>query len=162
LRLQRSGHRFTTQTDTEVIVHAWEQFGPACVQQLRGMFAFALWDETARALFLARDRVGKKPLFYALIGRQFVFASELHSLLRHPGLPRDIDMTAIDDFLTYGYIPAPKTIFKNVWKLPPAHHLTVSVSDPIPQPRVEQYWRLEYAPKLTGDQSEAVEEFVEC
>src|SRR5215468_6336201 len=140
---ETSGHRFLTQSDTEVIVHAWEQYGSDCVRYFRGMFAFALWDERARVLFLARDRVGKKPLFYALVYGQFVFASELHALLRHPRIARDIDATALDDYLTYGYIPAPRTIFKSVWKLPPAHHLTLDLSKTNPQPRVERYWRLE-------------------
>src|SRR5262245_60043702 len=142
-RLEAAGHRFATQSDTEVIVHAWEQYGTDCVEHFRGIFAFALWDERSRVLFLARDRVGKKPLFYALINGQFVFASELHALLRHPAIARDIDVTALDDYLTYGYSPAPRTIFKNVWKLPPAHHLTLKLSDPSPEPRVERYWRLE-------------------
>src|SRR5262249_21126661 len=158
--LEALGHRFATQSDTEVIVHAWEQQGADCVKRFRGMFAFALWDDRARVLFLARDRVGKKPLFYALVGGHFAFASELHALLRHPGLARDIDATALDDYLTFGYIPAPRTIFKNVWKLPPAHHLTLDLSKPNPQPRVVRYWRLDYGPKLSVDESTAVEEFI--
>src|SRR5262249_33213679 len=108
-RLEALGHRFATQSDTEVIVHAYEQFSARCVELFRGMFAFAVWDETERRLFLARDRVGKKPLFYTEAGGQFLFASEFQALVQHPAVSRDLDPTAVDDFLTYGYIPAPRT-----------------------------------------------------
>ena len=118
-RLEGLGHRFATRSDTEVIVHAYEQYGPDCVKELRGMFAFTLWDQRARTLMLARDRVGKKPLFYAEVDGQWVFASELQGLLAHPGLPRQVDWTAVDDYLTYGYIPAPKTIFTASTSSPP-------------------------------------------
>lgn len=160
-RLEGLGHRFATQSDTEVIVHAWEQYGAACVTYLRGMFAFALWDENTRTLFLARDRVGKKPLFYALVDGQLVFASELQALLRHPVLGREIDVTALDDYMTYGYIPAPRTIFRNVWKLPPAHYLALDASAPGHEPRIERYWRLQYGPKLAMGEEEAVEGLLE-
>src|SRR5262249_20511352 len=154
-------HRFATQSDPEVIVHAWEHRGADCVKSFRGMFAFALWDDSTRTLFLARDRVGKKPLFYALSDGQFVFASELYALLRHPDIARDIDATALDDYLTYGYIPAPRTIFKNVWKLPAAHHLTLDLSEPNPQPRVERYWRLKYGSKISLDEDTASDQLLE-
>ena len=161
-RLLGLGHRFATQSDTEVIVHAYEQYGGRCVEHFRGMFAFAVWDERRRALFLARDRVGKKPLFYTWAGGQFVFASELAALLKHPGVGRELEPTALDDYLTYGYIPAPGTIFKGVWKLPPAHTLVVplgrdggpSVAEP------ERYWRLMYEPKLVLRVEAAVEELL--
>ena len=93
-RLEGLGHRFATRSDTEVVVHAYEQYGPDCVKELRGMFAFALWDRRARTLMLARDRVGKKPLFYAEVDGQWVFASELQGLLAHPGLSRRVDSSA--------------------------------------------------------------------
>src|SRR4051812_15566278 len=110
-RLEGLGHTFATHSDTEVIVHAYEQYGPLCVRHLRGMFAFAVWDMKQRALLLARDRVGKKPLFYTVAGRQLIFASELQALVQHPDVSREPSLTAIDDYLTYGYIPAPRTAF---------------------------------------------------
>ena len=126
-RLEGLGHRFATRSDTEVIVHAYEQYGPACVKELRGMFAFAVWDQPRETLFLARDRAGKKPLFYTEMDGQWVFASELQALLRHPGRAREVDWAALDDYLTFGYVPAPKTIFRDVHKLPPAHWLTLKL-----------------------------------
>src|SRR5438067_4776695 len=159
--LEAAGHRFATHSDTEVIAHAYEEYGPRCVEQLRGMFAFAVWDEPRRRLFLARDRLGKKPLFYTLADGQLVFASELQGLLAHPGVRREIDPTAIDDYLTYGYIPAPKTVFRGVFKLPPAHTLTLDLpaDDRAPAvPKVERYWRLAYEPKTDLDEHEAIEE----
>jgi asparagine synthase (glutamine-hydrolysing) len=117
-QLESLGHRFATHSDTEVIVHAYEEYGPDCLRLFRGMFAFAVWDRPRRTLFLARDRVGKKPLFYCRTADRLVFASELQALVRHPDVPRDPDPTAIDDYLTYGYIPAPRTAFRGVAKLP--------------------------------------------
>jgi asparagine synthase (glutamine-hydrolysing) len=162
--LETRGHRFATCSDTEVIVHAYEQHGAGCVARFRGMFAFALWDRVRRTLLLARDRVGKKPLFYAEAGGQFVFASELQALLEHPHICREPDPVALDDYLTYGYIPAPRTAFRGVFKLPPAHTLTLQVPKDgagAAIPRVEPYWRLEYTPKLDLDEQEAAEELLE-
>ena len=162
--LEARGHRFITRSDTEVIVHAYEQHGARCVGRLRGMFAFALWDRRRRTLLLARDRVGKKPLFYAEAGGQFVFASELQALLEHPHICREPDPAALDDYLTYGYIPAPRTAFRGVFKLPPAHILTLQVPEDgagAAIPRVEPYWRLEYTPKLDLDEQEAAEGLLE-
>jgi asparagine synthase (glutamine-hydrolysing) len=164
-RLEGLGHRFATRSDTEVIVHAYEQYGPECVKELRGMFAFALWDQRARMLMLARDRVGKKPLFYAEVDGQWMFASELQGLLAHPRLSRQVDATAVDDYLTYGYIPAPKTIFQGVYKLPPAHYLTLKLrADGAREPdvRIERYWRLAYEPKRKLSEREAAEGLLEA
>jgi len=163
-RLEGVGHRFATRSDTEVIVHAYEQYGGDCVKELQGMFAFALWDQRTRTLMLARDRVGKKPLFYAEVDGQWVFASELQGLLQHPGLTRQVDWTAVDDYLTYGYIPAPKTIFHGIYKLPPAHYLTLKLGADAaggPEVRVERYWRLAYEPKLRLREEEAAEGLLE-
>lgn len=161
--LEARGHRFATHSDTEVVVHAYEEYGPRCVEHFRGMFAFAVWDGPNRRLFLARDRLGKKPLFYTVADGQFVFASELQGLLQHPGVRREVDPTAVDDYLTYGYIPAPKTIFRGVHKLPPAHILTVEVPKDGGEPnlRVERYWRLAYGPKVVTDEHEAIEGLAE-
>ena len=163
-RLEGLGHRFATRSDTEAIVHAYEQYGPECVEELRGMFAFALWDEPGRMLFLARDRVGKKPLFYAEVDGQWVFASELQALLEHPGLAREMDWAALDDYLTYGYVPAPKTIFRGVHKLPPGHWLTVRLrpgESGGPKVHVERYWHLAYEPKVRLSEEDAADGLLE-
>jgi len=133
------GHRFKTQSDTEVIVHLYEEYGQECLQYLRGMFAFALWDAKARRLFIARDRLGKKPLFYALLpGRTFVFASELKALLQDGDVERSIDLEALNQYLGLLYIPAPACILKAVRKLPAGHFL---VCDP-DGVRVGKYWEI--------------------
>lgn len=156
--LQALGHRFATQSDTEVIIHAYEEDGADCLQRFRGMFAFALWDTKEQRLLLARDRIGKKPLFYTWTGQQFVFASELQALLVHPAVRPEPDITAIDDYLTYGYIPAPKTGFRGIHKLLPAHYLELSGDQcRVDQIQVHRYWRLDYTPKLSLREDEAVE-----
>jgi asparagine synthase (glutamine-hydrolysing) len=163
-RLEGFGHRFATCSDTEVIVHAYEQYGADCVKKLRGMFAFALWDQPRQTLLLARDRVGKKPLFYTEVDGQWVFASELQALLQHPGLAREVHWAALDDYLTYGYVPAPKTIFRGVHKLLPAHWLTLRLrpgeSDG-PDVHIERYWQLAYEPKLTLSEEDAADGLLE-
>jgi asparagine synthase (glutamine-hydrolysing) len=163
-RLEQRGHRFATRSDTEVLVHAYEEYGVSAVEHLRGMFAFAVWDQRHEQLFLARDRLGKKPLVYAEVDGQFVFASELQALLLHPGARKEVDLTALDDYLTYGYIPAPKTIFRHVFKLPPAHYLTLQLAREGAADRrlrVERYWQLAYGPKLELGEVEAAEGLAE-
>jgi len=156
--LEAQGHRFATRSDTEVIVHGYEAYGAQFVERLRGMFAFALWDQRAQTLTLARDRIGKKPLFYAEVDGQWAFASELQGLLQHPRISREVNWTALDDYLTYGYIPAPKTIFKSVWKLQPAHYLTLKIGgDGAAQIRTTRYWQLEYEPKQRMGEEDAAE-----
>src|SRR5262249_41238391 len=148
-QLEGLGHQFATRSDTETVVHAYEQYGPDCVKKLRGMFAFALWDERRQTLLLARDRVGKKPLFYTEVEGKWAFASELQALLRHPGLARDVDAAALDYYLLYGYVPTPKTIFRGIYKLPPSHYLTVRLrpcDTRGPEVRLERYWQLAYEP----------------
>ena len=138
------GHRFRTGSDTEIIVHGYEQWGERCVERFRGMFAFAVWDARARRLLLARDRVGVKPLYYAEIpGRGLVFGSELKSLLEDPDVPREWRPDAIDAYLTLLYIPAPATIYKAIHKLEPGHVL-IAEKGAI---RTSRYWDLEF----TGD-----------
>src|SRR5438093_1395151 len=119
--LRRKGHLFTTRTDIEVILHAYEDEGPACLERLEGMFAFALWDSRRQRLVLARDRFGEKPLYYARLSRTLLFASEPKALLMHPRVSRELDWTALARYLTYDYVPAPHAIFRAVRKLPPAH-----------------------------------------
>ena len=133
------GHAFRTKSDTEVIVHAWEAWGEACVDRFRGMFAFALYDRNRSTLFLARDRLGVKPLHYALLpDGTLVFGSELKSLLAYPGFPRAIDPLAVEEYFALGYVPEPRTIFEAARKLPPAHTLTLRRGDPPAMPKM--YW----------------------
>lgn len=155
--LEAHGHRFKSKTDTEVIVHAYEQWGSDCVQRFRGMFAFAIWDQKARRLFLARDRIGKKPLFYAGVGDAFYFASELQGLLRFPGVKRGPDLAALNSYLAWGYIPAPRSAFEGISKLPPAHTLTLDLSGSESKETIDRYWSLDYLPKVTWSEEEAAE-----
>jgi asparagine synthase (glutamine-hydrolysing) len=142
-RLESSGHRFRTDGDTEAIVHLYEEEGVECVRSLDGMFAFALWDEPRRRLLVARDRVGKKPLFYALRGGSLTFASELTALLQDEEIPRDVDEQALDCYLAYGYVPAPLSAFEAVRKLPPATRMVYEGGEVT----LERYWRLDYGRK---------------
>lgn len=137
--LQGLGHVFHTHSDTEVIVHAWEQWGEACVTRFRGMFAFGLYDRNSQTLFLARDRMGVKPLFYALLDDgTLIFGSELKVLTAHPGLKREIDVCAVEEYFAYGYVPEPRTIYRQALKLSPAHTLTIRRGTALPQPKA--YW----------------------
>jgi len=141
--LQALGHIFHTRSDTEVIVHAWEAWGESCVDRFRGMFAFALWDRNRETLFLARDRLGVKPLFYALLDDgTFLFGSELKSLLVHGGLKREIDPCAVEEYFALGYVAEPRTIFKQAKKLPPACTLLLRRGQPVGQPR--EYWDVRF------------------
>ena len=159
--LRARGHRFVTRSDTEVLVHAYEAFGEGFVRLLDGMFAFALWDAAEGRLILARDRVGKKPLFYTVADGAVIFSSELQSLILHPRVPRGVDPAAIDQYLSFGYIPAPGTVYRGVKKLEPAHYLVLKISDfgfRISDLRIERYWALRYAPKLRLAEAEALEQ----
>src|SRR6266496_3817675 len=153
--LECCGHIFQTSSDTEAIVHAYEEYGHACVNKLRGMFAFAIWDERKRTLFIARDRVGKKPLYYTTTpDGTFVFGSELKALLQHPGVPREPDPEALDAYLTLGYAPDPLSIFRGIHKLPPGHHLTFSKGEV----RIAQYWDFQFSPAEARNENEYLEE----
>ncbi|MEX2123361.1 MAG: XrtA/PEP-CTERM system amidotransferase [Woeseia sp.] len=133
------GHQFRTRCDTEVIVHAWEEWGERCLDRFNGMFAFAIWDRRQEILFLARDRLGVKPLYYAeLSDGEIIFGSELKALLVHPKLKREIDPTAVEEYFCFGYIPDPKTIYKSVRKLAPGHYLLAWRGRAAPSPR--RYW----------------------
>jgi asparagine synthase (glutamine-hydrolysing) len=137
------GHTFRTRSDTEVIVHAWEEWGEACLDRFNGMFAFALWDAGREALFLARDRLGEKPLYYTtLADGRLLFASELKSLTLSPDIDRRLDPQAIEEFFAYGYIPDPRSIYRGVKKLAPAHSLLIKRGAPPPEPRC--YWDLRF------------------
>ncbi|HZR22949.1 MAG TPA: asparagine synthase (glutamine-hydrolyzing) [Vicinamibacterales bacterium] len=141
--LEQHGHHFRTHTDTEVIVHAYEQWGEAAVERFRGMFAFALWDEPNRRLLLVRDRLGVKPLYYSVNRGGITFGSEIKSLLEDPDVPRDWNPEALDAYLTLCYIPAPRTIYQNIWKLPAGHYLVAEHG----RASVRRYWDLTF----TGD-----------
>jgi len=137
------GHIFRTRCDTEVIVHAWEEWGAACLDRFNGMFAFALWDAAKEVLFLARDRLGEKPLYYSFLSSgELLFASELKSLLLSPQLDRELDPRAIEEFFAFGYVPDPRSIYRGVRKLAPAHYLMVRRGEPPPEPRA--YWDLRF------------------
>src|SRR5262249_9146838 len=144
-RLQQRGHRFTTQSDTEVLVHAYEQDGEDFVSDLDGMFALALWDGPARKLVLARDRMGEKPLYYYDGPGVFVFGSELRTLLEHPAVPHALDLRSLSRYLLFNAVPAPYSILDGISKLAPAHTLLVS---PGAKPNVTPYWTLSFSPDL--------------
>jgi asparagine synthase (glutamine-hydrolysing) len=142
------GHVFRTRSDTEVIVHAWEAWGEACVQRLRGMFAFALWDRKRATLFLARDRLGVKPLHYALLDDgHIIFGSELKSLLAHGGMKREIDPLAVEEYFALGYVAEPRCIFRQARKLEPGHTLMLRRGAPLAQP--QRYWDLRFTTDAT-------------
>jgi asparagine synthase (glutamine-hydrolysing) len=145
--LQAHGHTFATNSDTEVIVHAYEQYGEECVSRFNGMFAFALWDRRERRLLLARDRLGVKPLYYFLDDQRLVFGSELKAVLEHHGIKRSIDREALDSFLTFEYVPAPLSIFEGIRKLPAAHVLSLRDG----KAEVHRYWDLPAAPRPGGE-----------
>jgi asparagine synthase (glutamine-hydrolysing) len=153
--LEQKGHRFRSNSDSEVVIHLYEELGEDCVTRLRGMFAFAIWDRRQRRLMLARDRVGKKPLCYAARPDGFWFASELAALAGALPERPELDLAAIDQYLTLQYVPAPMTAYAGVYKLPPAHLLTVRPGE---EPKLKRYWRLSFAPGRPVSHGEAVEE----
>ena len=153
--LERLGHRFRTSSDTECIVHAYEQWGRDCVQHLRGMFAFAIWDDRRRVLFLARDRMGQKPLVYRLAEGRLVFASELKALLQIPNAPREIEPQAVADYVALQYVPHPRSILRGYHKLPPGH--CAEFNAVTGDFKTEQYWQAPYArPRMSGSTTEVI------
>ncbi|WP_426340810.1 XrtA/PEP-CTERM system amidotransferase [Pseudoduganella sp. S-14] len=159
-QLKALGHTFKTKSDTEVIVHAWEQWGEECVHHFRGMFAIGLWDRNKQVMFLARDRLGVKPLYYAMTpDGWFAFSSELKALRMHPSLPREIDPQAVEDYFAYGYVPEPKTIYKGALKLSPGFRLTQKVGAPLAAP--EQFWDVPFKLHEKMTESDAQGELVE-
>jgi asparagine synthase (glutamine-hydrolysing) len=140
--LEGLGHRFASSSDTEAIVHAYEQWGVDCLQRFVGMFAFAIWDERDRSVFIARDRLGKKPLFYYAEGGRLVFASEMKALLEHPAVPRAVDVRALDDYLAYSYVPADRCILGSVKKLAPGHWMRWRDGSL----EIRRYWQVDFRP----------------
>ena len=141
-QLQTKGHVFKTQTDTEVIVHLYEEFGEDCVEKLRGMFAFAIWDDRQQTLFIARDRIGIKPLYYWLSEKSIVFGSEIKAILADPEIKPEVVPEMIDRFLTFYYVPGEETLFRNIRKLAPGSCMVVKNG----LARIKQYWDLHFSP----------------
>jgi asparagine synthase (glutamine-hydrolysing) len=155
--LLEKGHRFSSSSDTETILHLYEDEGVECLQKLRGMFAFAIWDEKARSLLLARDRLGKKPLYYAAGKEGLTFASELGSVMCDSSIERKIDPRAIDEYLTYLFVPHPRTIYRDVRKLPPASYALYEQG----KLRIERYWNVSFNPVAVRPLEENVERLEE-
>lgn len=153
-RLERQGHSFSSNSDTEVIVHLYEETGLNCLDELRGMFSFAIWDGRRRRLVLARDRMGQKPLFYAEHQESFIFASEIKAILQVETFPRTLRPESLDSYLTYKYVPAPYTMFSGVWELPPAHYLIWEDG----KYSIQRYWSLNYSDKLDASEEEVLEQ----
>src|SRR6266478_28687 len=156
-QLESLGHTFYTNSDTEAIVHAYDQYGTDCPKYLRGMFAFAIWDERTRSLFLARDRVGKKPLLYARVNGQLVFGSEFSALLEHPAVSRDVDFEALHYYLAFICVPAPLTAYRAIRKLEPGHSLLWRNGEI----KTERYWQLDFSRKVKITEEEAGERVVD-
>ena len=153
--LKALGYVFRTRSDTEVIVHAWSAWGTACVHRLRGMFAFAIWDRAQQTLFLARDRMGVKPMHYAwLPDGSFIFGSELKVITAHPGFVREIDPRAVEDYFSFGYVPDPRCIYRNAHKLPAAHTLLLHRGEAA-QPAPVPYWDVQFTNDNPIDQADA-------
>ena len=154
------GYVFRTRSDTEVIVHAWQAWGERCVDRFRGMFAFVLWDERQQTAFIARDRLGVKPVYYAVLpDGHLIVGSELKSLLAHGALARDIDPLAVEEYFALGYVPEPRTIFTSAAKLPPGHSLTVQRGAPLPAAR--EYWDVQFTQSSALSADEASNELIE-
>ncbi len=157
--LEQQGFQFHTHCDTEVVLNAWLAWGESCVDRFRGMFAFAIWDKHKQTLFLARDRLGIKPLFYAELNNgQFIFASELKALKQHPLFPKELDSTAIEDYFGFGYVPDPKTIYKNVYKLEPGYKLTIKKGQTNWRP--VQYWDVGFSEQTYASEQEVAEDLM--
>ena len=153
--LEKRGHRFCTKSDTEVVVHLYDEYGVDCLAHLRGMFALAVWDVTEKSLFLARDRVGKKPLLYShQVNGDLIFGSEFQAVLKHPSISREVDNDAIDSYMSYLCVPAPQTAFKQIRKLEPGHWLLWKNG----QIETRRYWQPDFSKKIKITEEEAIEE----
>ncbi len=138
--LRQRGHTFATSSDTEVIVHLYEEFGEDCVDHLRGMFTFAIWDTRQHKLFIARDRLGIKPLYYLQSGERLIFGSEIKAILAYPGVEARLDLGGLSNYLALKYVPAPQTMFEGIQSLPPGHSLTCD-ADGV---QIRRYWDLTF------------------
>lgn len=152
---EERGHRFYTKSDTEAVLHLYDEYGVECLQHLRGMFAFAIWDEIEKSLFLARDRLGKKPLLYShQTNGDIIFGSEFQAVLKHPSISREVDNDAIDSYMSYLCVPAPQTAFKEIRKLEPGHWLRWKEG----KIETRRYWQPDFSKKIKITQEEAIEE----
>ena len=153
--LEALGHQFTTRSDTEVIVHAYEQWGEESLNRLNGMFAFAILDTSRSVMFLARDHLGIKPLYYTTVGTQVLFASEIKALIQHPHCPREVDLDALAELFTFRCVPSPKTLFKGIFKLPPGHLMRVTRNDV----QIQRFWNWVPQIRKSWREQELVEEY---
>jgi len=153
--LKKKGHSFRTQSDTEVIVHGYEEWGDECTSRFNGMFVFALWDSKRRRLLIARDHLGVKPLYYVLIGERLLFASEVKSLLSDPGCPREVDIQALGQLFTLRYVPSPLTLFKGIRKLPPGHQMIVESGGL----QIQRYWKSTPHIRTKVNEPQLIEEY---
>ena len=156
-KLEKLGHAFYTNSDTEAIIHAYDRYGADCPKHLRGMFAFAIWDNRTQELFLARDRVGKKPLLYSALNNQLIFGSEFSALLLHPDISRDIEPEALDHYLSFMCVPAPLTAYRAIKKLEPGHSLRWRNGEI----KIERYWQPDFSHKLDISEQEAGERAID-
>jgi asparagine synthase (glutamine-hydrolysing) len=156
--LEAAGHRYANRSDSETILHSYEEYGAECVSRFRGMFAFAVWDKNARRLFVARDRLGKKPLYYFWDGRLFAFASEIKALLAHPAISPRFEESLLPEYLAFGYVSEERTLFTGIRKLMPGHHLTLEVSGGSPKLEIRQYWDIPRAQPGDGDEASWIAE----
>jgi len=158
--LEQRGHRYATHSDTETIVHLYEEYGDHCVDYMRGMFAFAIWDTRRKRLFCARDRVGIKPFYYAIAGDRFAFASEIKALIELPGFKPELNRRALPEFFAFGYISSEETLFDDVRKLLPGHHLVIDLERGDTEPRITQYWDLDVsAPEYPLSEADYIAQF---
>jgi asparagine synthase (glutamine-hydrolysing) len=155
--LEKKGHRFKSHTDTEVVLHLYEDKGVECLKDLRGPFAFAIWDSRKERLFIAKDRLGKKPLYYAYKNQTLTFASEIKAILQDPEISAEVNRTAITDYLSYGYTPTPETMFKGIMKLEPAHFIIYEKGNI----KIEKYWELDFSKKLKLSEREYCDKTME-
>ena len=151
--LESRGHRYATRSDTETILHLYEEYGEDCVHHLRGMFSFAIWDSSKRRLFCARDRLGIKPFYYAVTQGRFAFASEMKALFEVPGLKPQMNHSALPEFFALGYLSAGDSLFQGISKLLPGHRLSIDLNHPDPRPRTDPYWDLD----ITSEETESTE-----
>jgi asparagine synthase (glutamine-hydrolysing) len=161
--LEQAGHRYATHSDTETIVHAYEEYGPAAVERLRGMFSLAIWDSKRQTLFCARDRLGKKPFYYYWDGRIFAFASEIKALFEHPAISPRFHEALLPEYLTFGYTSGDQTLFSGIRKLMPGHHLTLRLGDARPAPEIRKYWEIPEPREAPEDKGRSDESWIaEC
>jgi len=156
--LERAGHRYQTHCDTETILHAYEQMGPASIDLYRGMFAYAIWDREKRRLFCVRDRLGIKPFYYFWDGQVFIFASEIKALLAHPAVSAELEEQVLPEYLAFGYVSEERTMFRGIRKLMPGHHLTLDIAGARPSLRISQYWDPPSAAPAKASEAELVAE----